>query len=203
MGLFSPPASHRHLHTQTTESAVAASPPRAACWMQALYRLSSDLRVQRGDLLRLQVVHLSNTFVFSEVSNGLHNSHKRLVKFIAVNCVNDVQVYSFRNDLFEEKQEAVLSTKELETEYLLGKITAKSQQPPRKKRGKKQKSFEAFTVFPVQVFQMFKFMIQLDSGKQLGMLYQLPDSTALMPGTEAGRARRELPLDEYRITCPQ
>lgn len=186
---------------------------RSPCWMQALYRLPEDMVVAPGDILRLQAVHLTSGFVFGVVSNGLLNSDARLVKFIALDCVNGVQVFAFCNDKFEyiETEEATLSPEDIQNEYLLGTITAKTrthpQQVPRRRKSRKKISplpTEAFTVLPARVNQMFKISVLLESGKRLGMLYQLPDSNLHERGSVSAQelAKREIPLDEYRITCP-
>jgi hypothetical protein len=168
--------------------------------MQVLHRLSDDLPVRKGDVLRLQVVHLTSSFVFGQVSNGVHNSDKRLVKFIAVDCPKDVLVYAYRSDKFVETSEAFLSPQDLQSEYLLGVISATGS----KKVGGKRKHTESFKVFSAQVYQTFKFSIELqgESGKRMGMLYQLPDSIAANEGTTVEKVRQKLPLDEYRIHCP-
>lgn len=179
--------------------------------MQALYRLPSDLHVRPGDFLRLQAVRLTSSFVFGEVSRGLVNSDARLVKFVAEHCVNDVQVYAFHDDKFEYNaaQEVPLSSAVMQSEYHLGTIVV---QPPveeaKRRRGGRQKKRssqpESFTVLHARVHQIFKFSILLESGKRMGVLYQLPDSSdrgSSWGGSAEERARQRLPLDEHVISC--
>lgn len=173
--------------------------------MQALHRLTSDMPVQRGDLLRLQVAHLSSSFVFGQLSRGLLHSRARLLKLVAEDCAHDVLVYAYASDDFKHKSEAFLSPRDSQSEYLLGRIAAATQPPARRRGGSRRSPREAVAVFQAQVHQTFKFSIQLESGRRMGMLYQLPDSAAERwpASSEADRAGLQLPLDEFRITCPK
>ena len=173
---------------------------RASCWMQALYRVPNDIYVNHGDILRLQVVHLSNRFVFGDLSNVHQNSDSRLIKFIAINCINDVYVYAYKNDNFEEKDSVYLTPEHIKNEYLLGKIDSADHYVKRSTT-KLGKASEPFKVFRARVHQMFKFKLSLEAGNQMGLLYQLPDSTEDIEDT-VKKFQKRIPLDEYRIVCP-
>lgn len=177
-------------------------------WMQMLYRLSEDMVVRRGDLLRIQIVQFKNQYVVSNVGQGRNNRDARLLLFRAVNCSSAVQVFSYSVLLTGQQRsqqvgldgsaaDAGRSTPPLlipedmkRSEYLLGTISVE----------------DAFKVFAVSVYQYFMLVVRLPTGKKFGMWYQLMDSsntTRQSSGHSADdRASTAIPLDSYDIVCP-
>ena len=49
------------------EIVLTNSPESPSCWMQALYRLSDDVHVKKGDFLRIQVVQFMDVYIFGQV----------------------------------------------------------------------------------------------------------------------------------------
>lgn len=165
----------------------------APCWMQAIYRVSKDVIVKRGDIIRIQIAQLPHNYIIGEVGNGKHNIESRLIRFVATNCRNPVEVYSYREDAYEEVLDPSVFQSEdyLSREYFVGSVPAGS------KPGQ-----ETLAVFPARVFQSFKLTTKLSSGRTIGMFYQLPDSTSAIRGTAKVKAKIKLPLDTYEISCP-
>lgn len=171
----------------------------APCWMQAMYRVSRDVYVRKGDIVRVQLVQLTNTYVIGDVGVGESNVNSRLIKFVTRGCSSPVELYAFRNDPFEEiygpEGIAALASGNEENEYLFGSVPV-----CRKADGK-----ECFKVFASQVFRLFKIVVTLPNGKSLGMWYQIPDSSRSPTDgrvSEKVRASRMIPLDTHVITCP-
>lgn len=165
---------------------------KAPCWMQAIYRVSRDVMVKRGDVVRIQLVQTAETYVIGEVGNGYFNQDSRLIKFVAIGCKKGVEVHSYLNDDYDEidERESMEKEDDEENEYLVGIIAPTAADQP------------MWQAYPARVFQRFKLVTQLESGKYLGLWYQLPDSTASMGGTRESQARTKLPLDTYEIHCP-
>lgn len=165
----------------------------APCWMQAIYRVSKDVIVKRGDIVRIQIFQMPHNYVIGEVGNGLHNMNSRLIKLNAKNCRNAVEIYSFREDVYSEIQDPSFFQSNIykNREYYVGAI------PGGSKPGE-----ETFAVFPAKVYQSFKIVAKLPSGKIMGMYYQLPDSQASLKASIRVKANTKLALDTYRITCP-
>jgi len=160
-------------------------------WMQMLYRLSEDMVVRRGDLLRIQIVQFKNQYVISNVGQGRNNRDARLLVFRTVNCSSTVQVFSYKHPAgtgqYSQKVEwdGTAMPEDLKrSEYLLGTITVE----------------EAFKVFAVSVYQYFMLVARLPTGKKFGMWYQLMDSTVRWSGHTSVDAA--IPLDSYNIVCP-
>jgi hypothetical protein len=174
-------------HTPSDETHIAP------CWMQAIYRVSTDVMVKKGDIIRIQIVQLSNNYIIGEVGNGEHNIDSRLIRFISINCQNSVEIYSYRNVDYQEIADPSIfqSDEFVSKEYYLGSIPVKSASED-----------EAFSVFPAHVFQSFKLVTKLASGRSMGMYYQIPDSVSAISGTPKMKAKIKLPLDTYRLTCP-
>jgi hypothetical protein len=105
-----------------------------------------------------------------------------------------------------------------ETEFIVGTVKAAaiptaSAAEEKSKDGSKSKSksksnsdsndksseepSRSFNVFPARVFQRFKLVTRLLSGKSLGMYYQLMDQTV-----GKGEGIGALKLDTYTVTCP-
>lgn len=165
----------------------------APCWMQAMYRVSKDVIVQKGDIIRIQIVQMPNNYIIGEVGNGEHNVDSRLIRFVAVNCRNSVDIHSYHDDLYREVDDpSIYQTKKYkDKEYFVGSVP-----------GGSTEGEETYAVFPARVFQSFKLVTKLPSGKMMGMFYQLPDSTDGIGGTAKIKAQIKLPLDTYWITCP-
>lgn len=197
------------------EAAAAAAAEGRTHWMQMLYRLSEDMVVRRGDLLRIQIVQFKDQYVISNVGQGRNNRDARLLLFRAVNCSSAVQIFSYSVLLTgqqrsqqvgldgttatadDTRRSTTTATPPLLTpeedmkrsEYLLGTIPVE----------------DAFKVFAVSVYQYFMLVARLPTGKKFGMWYQLLDSTTT--GQSSGysaddRASVAIPLDSYDIVCP-
>ena len=68
---------------------------------------------------------------------------------------------------------------------------------------------ESYNVFPSHVGQLFKLVTRpaasqqaRGSGKSFGLYYELPDSTASWSGRTKAKARKDISLDTYAVTCP-
>jgi hypothetical protein len=197
----------RHLILSNSPYGTAAAEGRTH-WMQMLYRLSEDMVVRQGDLLRIQIVQFKNQYVVSNVGQGRNNRDARLLLFRAVNCSSAVQVFSYSVLLTEHQrsQQVGLDGSSADagrstppqlipedmkrSEYLLGTIPVG----------------DAFKVFAVSVYQYFILVVRLPTGKKFGMWYQLMDSSTTT-GQSSGhsaddRASAAIPLDSYDIVCP-
>lgn len=166
--------------------------------MQMLYRLSEDMVVRRGDLLRIQIVQFKDQYVVSNVGQGRNNRDARLLLFRAVNCSSAVEVFSYSVLLTGQQRsqqvglDGTIPEEDMKrSEYLLGMIPVE----------------DAFKVFAVSVYQYFMLVARLPTGKKFGMWYQLLDSTTTTTGQSSGhsaddRASAAIPLDSYDIVCP-
>lgn len=165
----------------------------APCWMQAIYRVSKDVIVKRGDIVRVQIVQMPHNYIIGNVGNGLYNMDSRLIRFIAINCRNPVEIFSYKEDEYNAISDpSILQTEEYRLkEYFVGSVP-----------GGPAHGGETYAVFPARVYQSFKVTAKLSTGRMLGMFYQLPDSTAGIKGTNKKKSKIKLPLDSYRITCP-
>ena len=196
---------------------TAAAAKGRTHWMQMLYRLSEDMVVRRGDLLRIQIVQYKDQYVISNVGQGQNNRDARLLLFRAVNCSSAVQIFSYSMLLTGQQRSQqvgldgttaataddddtgrrttttpplLTSQEEMkQSEYLLGTIPVE----------------DAFKVFAVSVYQYFMLVARLPTGKKFGMWYQLLDSTTTGQSSRYSaddRASVAIPLDSYDIVCP-
>jgi hypothetical protein len=171
----------------------------ASCWMQAMYRLSTDVQVKRGDVLRLQIVQQSNVFIFGDVGVGRYNQHSRLVKFTAVGCSDTVYIHTsdaavlgggITGDDDDTSAPPVENDPNTDFSRLVGEIPSS---------GGGAGNFNPFKVLSSRVGQQFRLSTVLPSGKRIGMLYQVPGSRASI---SKAAAVRKLSLDSFDISCP-
>lgn len=176
----------------THRSQQQSSADTADCWMQAMYRVSTDVSVSKGDIVRIQVVQQANTYVFGDVGVGEHNQFSRLVKFTAVGCTHPVKIYTGGQYTSGEDQEHSFNTN---TEQYIGDIPTSENNA----NGIQTGGGNPYKVFSGKVGQQFKFTVKSTSGKHLGMLYKIPRSNA---GGTVLSASRQIPLDSFDILCP-
>ena len=194
-------------------TAAAAAKGRTH-WMQMLYRLSEDMVVRRGDLLRIQIVQYKDQYVISNVGQGQNNRDARLLLFRAVNCSSAVQIFSY-SMLLTGQQRSQQVGLDGTTAATVDDDTGRTTPPPLLTPQEEMKRSEyllgtipvedAFKVFAVSVYQYFMLVARLPTGKKFGMWYQLLDSTTT--GQSSGysaddRASIAIPLDSYDIVCP-
>lgn len=194
-------------------TAAAAAKGRTH-WMQMLYRLSEDMVVRRGDLLRIQIVQYKDQYVISNVGQGQNNRDARLLLFRAVNCSSAVQIFSY-SMLLTGQQRSQQVGLDGTTAATAHDDTGRTTPPPLLTPQEEMKRSEyllgtipvedAFKVFAVSVYQYFMLVARLPTGKKFGMWYQLLDSTTT--GQSSGysaddRASIAIPLDSYDIVCP-
>lgn len=197
---------------------AAAAAEGRTHWMQMLYRLSEDMVVRRGDLLRIQIVQFKDQYVISNVGQGRNNRDARLLLFRAVNCSSAVQIFSYSVQLTgqQRSQQVGLDGTTVATaadDNDTGRSTPSPPPPLLTPQGMKHSEYllgtiqveDAFKVFAVSVYQYFMLVARLPTGKKFGMWYQLLDSTTT--GQSSGysaddRASVAIPLDSYDIVCP-
>ena len=195
-------------------TAAAAAAKGRTHWMQMLYRLSEDMVVRRGDLLRIQIVQYKDQYVISNVGQGQNNRDARLLLFRAVNCSSAVQIFSY-SMLLTGQQRSQQVGLDGTTAATVDDDTGRTTPPPLLTPQEEMKRSEyllgtipvedAFKVFAVSVYQYFMLVARLPTGKKFGMWYQLLDSTTT--GQSSGysaddRASIAIPLDSYDIVCP-
>lgn len=172
-------------------------------WMQAMYRVSKDVMVKRGDIIRIQIVQTIKTYIFGDVGNGYSNENSRLVTFVNKNCTNAVKVYLYNEDEEDDEGEVGMDGKvfpEANKDPLNDEnLTFLGTVPANLAVGK-----DTFEVFSSHVHQRFMLTtVTLNSKKRIAMHYQLPDSTAALSGSRKSRSHKKIPLDSFEIFCPK
>ena len=192
--------------------------PPSNCWMQALYRVSTDVFVKQGDVIRIQIVQMPNVYIIGDVGIGESNSNldSRLIRFNSIDCINEVQVYTIT--VIESKSElngvgvgvGSIDSKgdmeDMEVEEFIGTIPAPDGTSTGTGTTGDGGVEHPYKVFASKIHQQFKFIVTSSSGKQFGMYYQLYDSSSTT--SKKGKMKsqkkglRKIPLNIYDIVCP-
>ena len=86
--LTNAPDYSRNIDEQQTLDENIEDSYRSSHWMQYIYRFPSDVFVEAGDIIRVQIVQLTNKYVFGDI-----HPDSRLIKFVS-SCSITMEVYT-------------------------------------------------------------------------------------------------------------